>query len=256
MSIPMHSFRLIVDRWPTGQEWDEIADTCPDAGWNRLGPGAQVEFDRACGSLVEAIASAIYDLAGYHGLEVRAIDPVPLVWGVCIADRVGMTEQELEAKIAASPAAHAKPMKADGGLFYHWPDLVDWLAAHGIPALAYDKTIRAANAALAKLDQAAVSTHDRKSMIDRIIRSIDHQLKRIDMWRMPEWMEPYRSYIAETGGNEIEELLFDFEHDRNMMRTNIPRFVLACMARAQVGLLERLHKDGCLPPAPNSPGGW
>lgn len=256
MSIPSHSFRLTVDRWPTDQEWDEIADTCSDAGWSMLDSGAQVEFDRASGSLVEAIASAIYDLVGYHGFKVRAVDPVHLVWGPCIADRIGMAEAELEQRIAVSEVAHSKPMKADGDMYYHWADIVDWLSAHGIPALAYDKTIQAANATLGRMDLEAVSGYGRQLVVARITHSIEYQLKRIDMWRMPEWMEPYRSFIAETGGNEIEELIFDFDHDRNMARTNFPRFAIACMARAQVGLLHRLHKDGSLPAAPNAPGGW
>lgn len=246
-----HSFRLILNRWPADDEWDNIADTCHDAGlgFGKSNGVPQAEFDRSSGSLVEAIALAVYELAEHHRIETVAVEPVHLLWMTDVADRVGMSVAELEARIEASPVAHSKPMLAEGGLFYHWPDIVDWLSAHGIPALAYDQTIRAANTMLEKLPP-----EDRTK--DRMVRSIAHELNRIDMWRMPEWMEPYRSFIAETGGNEIEELLFRFEHEHNLMRTNVVAFTLACMARAQVGLLERLHKDGSLPPAPNGPGGW
>jgi hypothetical protein len=248
-----HEFRLILSRWPDDSEWDAIADTCHDAGWGRSNGVPQAEFSRTAGSLVEAISSAVHELQEYHNIEATAVEPIHMVWDPDIADRLGMTVEELTTKIAASPVAHSKPMMAQapgGGVsFYHWPDIVDWLAAHGIPAQTYDKTIQAADTALTR-----VESHDRSH--GRMVRAIAYELKRVNMWRMPDWMEPYRTFIAETGGNEIEELLFSFEHDRNMVRTNFPRFAIACMARAQVGLLQRLHEDGCLPPAPNTPGGW
>lgn len=250
MSYPVHSFRLVLDRWPADVEFDDLADLCNDAGFDHTDREPRADFDRASPTLIEAISSAINDLRQLDLCVVR-VEPVSLLWWVDVAHRVGMPIDTLEAKIAASPIAHSKPMPYKTmvqGSFYHWPDVVDWLAVHGITQH-YDKTVEATNTALGK-----VSPDDR--FADRMARAIHQELNHINAWKMPEWMEPWRSFIAETGGNDIEGLIFSFDYDRNLMRTNIPRFVLACMARAQVGLLERLHKDGCLPPAPNSPGGW
>lgn len=247
-----HSFRLILNRWPDDSEWDNIADTCHDAGFSKSNGVPQAEFDCVAEGLIEAALSAIHELQTYHAIETVDIEPVDLVWNPDIADRVRLEDHELDARIAASPVAHSKPMlhEAPGGgvSFYHWTEVAEWLAAHGIPQR-YDQDIQAVAAMLT-----ALKPEERTP--ERMLRRVDHEIKRINMWRMPQWMEPYRSFIAETGGNEIEELIFSFDHDKNLARTNFPRFAIACMARAQVGLLQRLHKDGSLPPAPNGDGGW
>lgn len=76
------------------------------------------------------------------------------------------------------------------------------------------------------------------------------------VWQMPEWMEPYRTFIGEHGGNTVEDLVFRLGHEDRLILTNLPVFTLATMVQAQVHLLTRLHRDGCLPPAPNGSGGW
>lgn len=75
-------------------------------------------------------------------------------------------------------------------------------------------------------------------------------------WQMPEWMEPYRSFIGDHGGNTVEALLSRLRHENHLAVTNLPVFTLACMVQAQVHLLMRLHRDGILPPAPNTNGGF
>ncbi|MFG3710976.1 hypothetical protein [Micromonospora sp. NPDC047730] len=65
-------------------------------------------------------------------------------------------------------------------------------------------------------------------------------------WTMPEWMEPYRDLIVNTGGNEVEELINDLNTDRRMMRTNVVRFSLAVAVRSQVSLLAGLREAGLL----------
>lgn len=62
---------------------------------------------------------------------------------------------------------------------------------------------------------------------------------------MPEWMEPYRDSFTNTGGNTVEELMADL-NNKNLMRTNIVLFTLASCVSSQVGMLERLHRDGAL----------
>lgn len=63
------------------------------------------------------------------------------------------------------------------------------------------------------------------------------------LWVMPEWMEQYREYITNTGGNSIEELMND--RDCNA-RSNHIRWVIICMATAQIHQLMQLHKHNLL----------
>lgn len=60
-------------------------------------------------------------------------------------------------------------------------------------------------------------------------------------WTMPDWMEPFRNMISDTGGNPIEELMND-RHTTTF--ENAPRAILCVAVNAQVTLLERLHKSG------------
>ena len=62
-------------------------------------------------------------------------------------------------------------------------------------------------------------------------------------WTMPEWMEPYRNVITNTGGNPIEDLMND--HDSNMFN-NAVRAALCIAVASQVSLLEKLHNEGRL----------
>jgi len=63
------------------------------------------------------------------------------------------------------------------------------------------------------------------------------------VWRMPKWMEPYRELIADTGGNEIEELMND--HETNG-QNNVIRAALICCVNSQTVLLRRLAYHGHL----------
>lgn len=64
-------------------------------------------------------------------------------------------------------------------------------------------------------------------------------------WTMPEWMEPYRNFVLNTGGNPIEELM----NDQVDARINLPRAVLCACTAAEIGMLARLQSAGLLAPA-------
>ena len=64
------------------------------------------------------------------------------------------------------------------------------------------------------------------------------------VWEMPEWMEPYRELIGDTGGNPIEELMNDHE---TVAQVNLYRAAICISVKDQVGLLYRLHSKGLLP---------
>jgi hypothetical protein len=69
----------------------------------------------------------------------------------------------------------------------------------------------------------------------------------LSLWEVPAWMERYRPLVGQTGGNSLEELLQRLDTEKNLIRTNLPVFVLAVAVQAQVHLLQRLHREGLLP---------
>jgi hypothetical protein len=69
--------------------------------------------------------------------------------------------------------------------------------------------------------------------------------KRYENWTMPEWMEPYRNYFNNTGGNSVETLMRHL--DTPGLASNIVLFTLAATALSQVQLLTTLHDAGKLP---------
>lgn len=62
-------------------------------------------------------------------------------------------------------------------------------------------------------------------------------------WVMPEWMEPYREMIGDTGGNPVEELVND--HDTTGWN-NVIRAAMIVSVTSQVSLLHRLRDAGRL----------
>jgi hypothetical protein len=67
-------------------------------------------------------------------------------------------------------------------------------------------------------------------------------------WKMPQWMEKYREYITNTGGNSIEEIMSDYmsmddKRGSNMLQTNLPKYLIILCVSSQVNLLEKLWKE-------------
>lgn len=62
------------------------------------------------------------------------------------------------------------------------------------------------------------------------------------VWTMPDWMEPYRGDIANTGGNKIEDMV----NGNADPRINLPLSTLQACVKSQVLMLEVLHKKGVL----------
>lgn len=253
-----HQFALVVDRPPTDADWDWLADVTHDAGWTTPGDGGPVyaEFDRTAPDLASAIGSAIRDLAtaGFRAVEVR---PVELVLSVEICDRTGLSWPAINHKVEQSPVAHPKPMAVDhpsGGIagpdgYYRWSEVAAWLAAHGVPQ-SYDQTIQAADEMVKNLPLAHY-IHGDEAAAERIRRGV----RRMNPWRMPPELEPYRHYIV-GNGEPVERLMDVLDLQPNLAQTNLVLCGIALTVKAQVDLLRRLLADGCLPPAPNGDGGW
>ncbi len=63
------------------------------------------------------------------------------------------------------------------------------------------------------------------------------------VWKMPEWMEPYRYIISSiSGGHEVEEIV----NGRTSVDENAPLALLECGAQMVVSVLRHLHDRGML----------
>jgi hypothetical protein len=253
--IATHTFRLVLERAPVGYELDELDDADFYTGDYGSEIAGLVEFRRTDGSLVHAIASGIADLEG-HGLSVLSVGSGALVYDEEIEARADKPRWQIDGQIEQSPVAHPKPMAIThpqnaGAPLYAWAEVREWLAAHGIKT-SYDETIAAANAALSE-----TAIRD----VVPLEAAIQHRLDWSQRWQMPEWMLPYCSYIANTGGThpntpeQIELLIFRLDCERNLAFTNIVVFTLAAGVKEQVSLLTRLYDSNCLLP-PITDGGW
>lgn len=58
-------------------------------------------------------------------------------------------------------------------------------------------------------------------------------------WKMPKWMEPYREYIVNTGGNSVEDMV----NGNADPLTNLPLSTLQACVKSQVALLQHLHEE-------------
>lgn len=61
-------------------------------------------------------------------------------------------------------------------------------------------------------------------------------------WAMPEWMQPYKNYIRNTGGNDVTELM----NGNTDPMINLPLSTLQACVKSQVGLLYELYERGLL----------
>ena len=66
-------------------------------------------------------------------------------------------------------------------------------------------------------------------------------------WKMPCWMEPFRSYIR-GNGDSVESLM----SCNVIVQVNAPLALIACGVKMQVGLLIRLHEAGLIVGGPNA----
>lgn len=63
-----------------------------------------------------------------------------------------------------------------------------------------------------------------------------------DEWKMPEWMEPFRKFITNTGGNPVERMM----NGNADPQINLPLSTLQACVKSQVALMEGLHKVNML----------
>ena len=67
-------------------------------------------------------------------------------------------------------------------------------------------------------------------------------------------IDQFGDILVNTGGNDPRDLISDLATDKNMMSTNIVRFILAAGVSSQVALLERMEKEALLlPKTPDHP---
>ncbi|MGH3914434.1 MAG: hypothetical protein ACRDTC_13675, partial [Pseudonocardiaceae bacterium] len=112
-----HEFTLILDHPPSGEEMDALFEAgCDDSTPETVAGSGWLHFDRAAGSLLEALTSAIRDVES-TGLTVCAVASDDLVSLKDIAARVGRSYES--ARLLASgkrgPGGFPPPVTAADG---------------------------------------------------------------------------------------------------------------------------------------------
>lgn len=64
-------------------------------------------------------------------------------------------------------------------------------------------------------------------------------------WVMPEWMEKYREFFINTGGNSVEDLMNRDPREANVV-INAPVALMCVSVESQYFLLMRLHEADLL----------
>ncbi len=63
-----------------------------------------------------------------------------------------------------------------------------------------------------------------------------------EQWKMPKWMERYRHFICNTGGNDVVAMV----NGNADPFINLPLSTLQACVKSQVILLNTLHQKGML----------
>lgn len=145
-----HVFTLVLDRLPSGVEFDRLFSAgCDDAIFGTEGNLSVAEFDREASSLAEAIVSAV------HSLEVAGISPVrvmdqDLLTLADIGDRLGQSRESIRRYATGLRGPGGFPPSVnptrEGAAFYRWSEVAPWIREHlNIEVSIEDPTLVAAN---------------------------------------------------------------------------------------------------------------
>lgn len=66
-----------------------------------------------------------------------------------------------------------------------------------------------------------------------------------EVWKMPPWMEKYREFFGNTGGNTVEDLMNRDPREANIF-INAPVALICVAVENQVGILMRLYDKGLI----------
>lgn len=67
------------------------------------------------------------------------------------------------------------------------------------------------------------------------------------LWKMPQWMEPYRGLIRTRGNRSVEDVMSDTAGDMNSPNADLRERSMSNYAvAAQINLLNDLHQRGLL----------
>jgi len=140
MSGTTYSFTLVLcglDELSTQVEQDIFEAGCDDALFGFRTGVPFLDFDREAGSFVEAVLSAIRDVArAGTGAEVVRIEPDDLVIASEIARRLGRSRESVRLLMqgARGPGGFPAPVSNLGGAspIWSWASVAHW-AEHGLP---------------------------------------------------------------------------------------------------------------------------
>jgi hypothetical protein len=149
----MHTFKIVLDREPSDEEYDVLADVgCDDAAFGVENGISVAEFDRESETLIQALSSAIRDVESVGLKVVRVLDG-DLLTLADIADRIGRSRESIRRYAVGTRGSgdFPPPVNPDGGgtAFYRWSEVAPWLRSHlGVDAPDGDDSLVVVNLAL------------------------------------------------------------------------------------------------------------
>jgi hypothetical protein len=66
-----------------------------------------------------------------------------------------------------------------------------------------------------------------------------------EAWRLPDFFEPYREFVENTGGLPIEQLM-GLREDTTLLKTNFTLWLCVRCVESQMALLLELEQQGLL----------
>ena len=139
-----HEFDIVLDG-VTAANGEAIADAlygagCDDAVLATRDGISRLSFDRDAGDLLEAILTAMRDVAravSSTGVRGARVEPDDLVSIQDIAMAIGVTRQHIHLLVRAErgPGAFPPPaVSTSKRRYWRWPDVLDWIEATHDPA--------------------------------------------------------------------------------------------------------------------------
>jgi hypothetical protein len=164
--MPEYEFTLIIDGEP---DFDALYESgCDDATFGEVDGVSYADFARKAPTLVEAVLSAIQAVESVDGLRTLRVEPEDLVTQAEIAERLGVSRQNVNQLVAGergrggfpAPVSHLRMRNK----LWRWSDVADW-AGKITPKQQHNaRALAAINGALELRNQAeALPDDDRRA---------------------------------------------------------------------------------------------
>jgi hypothetical protein len=151
--MAIHSFTVVLDRRPTGEDLDTLFDYGMDSATFGVDRGVPIaEFDIEAETMADALVAAIRGLESAGIAALRVIDE-DLVTLADIADRIEQSRESVRRYVTGERGSGGFPPPLnpgrEGTIFYRWSEVAPWVRTNlGIDVPDADPALIVANLVL------------------------------------------------------------------------------------------------------------